>query len=616
MKARLLRGVAIGAVITGILATVVTPVASMALIATFLVTGLVNITQLPFPFPAAYCWWIYAWYYGLDPRFTTKLILTEGVPIMVLWIPIGINLYRRRPRRLTPARPGQEVTDPDRAPSRLHGDARWMTMDEAKELFPGPHPSWGGIPVGEAYRPDQDDNKRPFVEDDPATWGQGGKAPLLITPLTSGATSGIIIGGSGSYKTMAFSVPALATHRGSIVAMDPSQQVGRMVRAMREAMGHQVVLIDPTMPDSGSFNPLACIDLEHPLAPMHLSEFIDWCSGAKPETEEDKGGGNEKYFADQGRQLQACVLADMLWDTNLAPERKTLTEWRSRLITPEKEMPKLLMSIYANSKVAFAREIAGTLMAVHPRTFTGIYTRATGDTSFLSTPAYAKMLSGNSFDPRTLTGGKLTVIVQISDGDMQTTPAVGRIIIGCLARVMLRANGQTKTPVPFILDEMDNLKFMPILQVLRDQGRKSGVPLFPMWQSTGQIEKTWGRDGKRSWYASAAWRLYASVNDEETAREVSKRCGSYTVLARTEGVSTSRQNPFSGGSWSRGTNDNTTEQAHPLLSEYEVQTALRPDEAIIIPRGKPALRCGRPLYWRRPEMKALIERDVYRQAAE
>ena len=111
-------------------------------------------------------------------------------------------------------------------------------------------------------------------------------------------------------------------------------------------------------------------------------------------------------------------------------------------------------------------------------------------------------------------------------------------------------------------------------------------------------------------------RLYAAVNDEETAREVSKRCGTYTVLARTEGMTTSRQNPLSGGAWSRGTSDNTTEQCHPLLSEYEVQTALRPDEAIIIPRGRPALRCGRPLYWRRPEMKKLVERDVYRQAAE
>ena len=198
-----------------------------------------------------------------------------------------------------------------------------------------------------------------------------------------------------------------------------------------------------------------------------------------------------------------------------------------------------------------------------------------------------------------LTRGKLTVIVQISDSDMKATPAVGRVIIGSMARVMLRAQGNTVTPVPFILDEVDYLKFMPILEVLRDQGRKSGAPLFPMWQSTGQTEKTWGKDGKRSWYASAAWRLYAAVNDEETAREVSKRCGTYTVLARTEGMTTSRQNPLSGGAWSRGTNDNTTEQRHPLLSEYEVQTALRPDEAIIIPRGKPALRCGRPLYWRR-----------------
>jgi type IV secretion system protein VirD4 len=214
-----------------------------------------------------------------------------------------------------------------------------------------------------------------------------------------------------------------------------------------------------------------------------------------------------------------------------------------------------------------------------------------------------------------LTRGKLTVIVQISDGDMKATPAVGRIIVGSLGRVMLRAQGRTATPVPFILDEVDNLKFMPILEVLRDMGRKSGVALFPMWQSTGQVEKAWGNDGKRSWYASAAWRLYAMVNDEETAGEVSDRCGTYTVLNRTEGLSTSRQNPFSGGSFSRGVNDNTSEHPMPLISKYDVQTALRGDEAILIPRGKPALRCGRPMYWRRPEMADRIDRDPFRREA-
>ena len=180
---------------------------------------------------------------------------------------------------------------------------------------------------------------------------------------------------------------------------------------------------------------------------------------------------------------------------------------------------------------------------------------------------------------------------------------------------MLRAHGCTATPVPFILDEIDLLKHMPILAVLRDMGRKSRVALFPMWQSVGQIEETWGKSGKRSWYASAAWRLYAMLNDEETAAEVSRRCGTYTVLARSEGNSTNRPGGPAASFGTRRQNDNVSEQPRQLLSEYEAQTALRPDEAIVIVRGQPVLRCRRPLYWRRPEMAAVIAPDTYRAAA-
>ena len=186
-----------------------------------------------------------------------------------------------------------------------------------------------------------------------------------------------------------------------------------------------------------------------------------------------------------------------------------------------------------------------------------------------------------------------------------------------MRNINIPAQGRTVTPVPFILDEMNLLKTMPILAVLRDMGRESGVALFPMWQSIGQIEDTWGKGGKKSWYAAAAWRLYTAINDEDTAREVSKRCGTYTVLTRSEGVSSNRPGGPNVSFGTRGQNDNITEQSMQLLSEYDAQTALRPDEAIVIVRGQPALRCGRPLYWRRPEMaRVIVKPETYSVAAE
>ena len=51
-----------------------------------------------------------------------------------------------------------------------------------------------------------------------------------------------------------------------------------------------------------------------------------------------------------------------------------------------------------------------------------------------------------------------------------------------------------------------------------------------LWfQSTGQLEALYGREGKRSWYASAAYRVYAGIADEETAKEAAALFGGYTA---------------------------------------------------------------------------------------
>jgi type IV secretion system protein VirD4 len=70
-----------------------------------------------------------------------------------------------------------------RARSDTYGHADWLSIREARRLFPGPDPAYGGIVVGEAYRVDRDPAaRRPFDPADRRTWGQGGRAPLLIDP--------------------------------------------------------------------------------------------------------------------------------------------------------------------------------------------------------------------------------------------------------------------------------------------------------------------------------------------------------------------------------------------------------------------------------------------------
>ncbi len=115
-----------------------------------------------------------------------------------------------------------------RAASDNHGHADWASLEQARRRFPGPHPLYGGIVVGEAYRVDEDPVARaaPFDPDIRSTWGRGGTTPLLIDPCRTGPTHALIFAGSGAFKTTGIAVPTLLTWTGSCVVLDPSREVG------------------------------------------------------------------------------------------------------------------------------------------------------------------------------------------------------------------------------------------------------------------------------------------------------------------------------------------------------------------------------------------------------
>ena len=557
---------------------------------------------------------IAAFYYWRDYSGTPAVahwlpLCAAGAGFLVL-TPAWCALFWPAKPRLRAAKPGQAPDAPRRALSDIHGNADWMTIKDAMVLFPGPHPVYGGVVVGEAYRVDQD--KLANVRFDPAnrsTWGRGGTAPLLIDPCTTDATHGAVFAGSGGYKTTAITIPTLAFWTGSAVVLDPSCQVGPMTGFVRRNMGHKVVMVGPGL---DGFNVLDWINPRDPLAETHVRAVIEHVVG---ETRANEIGENA-MFKVRGRELLTCILADLLWNSEVPADQKTLREFRRRVRTPERKMRGLLADIHAGSESQLARDLAGSLMDVVQETFSGIYSNAVADTQWLSIKAYADMLSGDSFRTDELTQGGLSVFVQIPMDALRATPEVARVTVGALLSAVYRAEGRVRGRILFLLDEVNFLGKLKALEDARDAGRKYGITLVSMWQSLGQLAETWGKDAKTSWFNACSWRLFAVVDDEATANEVSRMAGRYTVLARTEGASRGTQSGLSRASRNRGTNEGLAEQSRELIRPDEVRTRMRADEAIIFRRGAPPLRCGRAIYFRRPEMLVRIAADRYREAAE
>ena len=598
--------------------------ASFTVLATlfFLVgTGLIGAFAHPF-----WQWWLYALWYSGNPVVRAWLEVS-GAPAAALPLVVAGSIWYRLRRvrgwtlRANPA-PARPVAPPIRGTTDNYGHARWALMPEAQALWPGPSPSpgsgsgtspgslsgagFGGVVVGEAYDPRQD--RGLFSPGNPRTWGEGGRAPLLVDPCVEGSTHSLIVAGSGSFKTTS-AVSTLLTWTGSVVVLDPAAELGPMLEAARRGMGHRVFILSPDHSAACGFNALDWIDTASPLAETDVRAVVEWICGASTAAAD----ATAEFFELRGKALITCLLAHLLWDPALPPPaRKTLRTLRAAVAAPESKLRDILDGIHQHSPSPMARDLAATLKELEDRTFSGIAATAAAGTDWLSTKAFADLVSGNSFKTLDVVNGQTDIFVCLPLKALQSTPAVARCIIGALLNAAYEANGAVNGRILFLLDEAFRLGRMDIIEIARDAGRKYGITLQLLYQSVGQIVEQWGEAGKRAWYESAAWRAYAAVKDPETARELSETIGNYGVLAWSEA-----QNSGTHGrqldvrSRSRGRNVTYSERIRPLIRPEEIMHDLREDAQIVIPkRGRPVL-CGRAIYFRRREFAGLASANRF-----
>jgi type IV secretion system protein VirD4 len=478
-----------------------------------------------------------------------------------------------------------------RARRATFGDADWLSMSAAGKLFPAD----GEIVVGERYRVDREIvHELPFDPNDPSTWGRGGKAPLLTYKQDFDSTHMLFFAGSGGYKTTSNVVPTALRYTGPLICLDPSTEVAPMVVEHRtRVLKREVMVLDPTNPVMG-FNVLDGIETsKHKeedivgVAHMLLSESVRFESSTG------------SYFQSQAHNLLTGLLAHVM----LSPEyagRRNLRSLRQIVSEPEPSVLAMLRDIQENSGSTFIRETLGVFTNMTEQTFSGVYSTASKDTQWLSLDSYAALVCGNAFKSSDIITGKKDVFLNIPASILRSYPGIGRVIIGALINAMIQADGAFKRRALFMLDEVDLLGYMRVLEEARDRGRKYGVSMMLMYQSVGQLERHFGRDGATSWIDGCAFASYAAIKALDTARNVSAQCGEMTVEVK----GSSRNIGWDTKNSASRKSENVNFQRRPLIMPHEITQSMRKDEQIIIVQGHSPIRCGRAIYFRRKDMNA------------
>lgn len=489
------------------------------------------------------------------------------------------------------ARMSTAVREPvKRARRGTFGDADWLPMPAAGRLFPPD----GEIVVGERYRVDKDNvHKLPFDPGDPATWGRGGKVPLLTFKQDFDSTHMLFFAGSGGYKTTSNVVPTALRYTGPLICLDPSAEVAPMVIEHRSrVLGRDVMVLDPTNPIMG-FDVLDGIETSRhkeediiAIAHMLLSE------SARLES------STASYFQNQAHNLLTGLLAHVMFSPEYAGQR-TLRSLRQIVSEPEPSVLARLRDIQEHSASAFIRETLGVFTNMTEQTFSGVYSTASKDTQWLSLDAYAALVCGNAFKANEIASGTKDVFLNLPASVLRSYPGIARVIVGSLINTMVQADGVFERRALFMLDEADLLGYMRLLEEARDRGRKYGITMMLMYQSVAQLERHFGKDGATSWIEGCAFASYAAIKALDTARHVSALCGEMTVevkgSSRSIGWATK-------GNTSRKS-ESVSFQRRPLIMPHEITQAMRKDEQIIIVQGHSPIRCGRAMYFRRKDMK-------------
>lgn len=477
----------------------------------------------------------------------------------------------------------------------LHGEADWMKLAEAEKLFSDK----GGIVVGERYRVDRDGVAAvSFRADNSETWGAGGKSPLLCFDGSFGSSHGIVFAGSGGFKTTSVTIPTALKWGGSLIVLDPSNEVAPMVSKHREAAGRRVRILDPRKSVTG-FNALDWVGQYGGTKEEDIASVASWIMS-------DSGrasGIRDDFFRASGLQLLTAIIADVCLSGHTPKEQQTLRQVRSNLSEPEPKLRQRLQNIYDNSESDFVKENVAAFVNMTPETFSGVYANAIKETHWLSYQNYAALVSGSTFRTEDIASGKTDVFINIDLKTLETHAGLARVVIGSFLNAIYNRDGAMEDRVLFLLDEVARLGYMRILETARDAGRKYGITLTMIYQSIGQLRETYGgRDASSKWFESASWISFAAINDPETADYISRRCGITTV--EIDQVSRSFQ--------SRGSSRTRSKQlaARPLIQPHEV-LRMRADEQIVFTAGNAPLRCGRAIWFRRNDMAARVEQGRF-----
>lgn len=320
------------------------------------------------------------------------------------------------------------------------------------------------------------------------------RSPALVDPILFGAEGHLItIASTGAGKGVGCIVPALLSHDGPMIVIDPKGENAAITRRYREeVLGQRVYVLDPlgiVTETSDCLNPLDAVD---PADPACVDEAA---AMAESLGQHIGSGGEQRYWNDRGVNLIAALILHAA--SSRDPKERTLAAVRANLghglgggehgAVPDAANP--LYQLLSTSPHPEARRAAASVRNLAEVTLGSIVSVAQSLVDFVRGQPVMRATSSSSFPLEDVTRGEpMTIYIVLPPHMLESHAPLLRLWLNALLKATMRRRHRVPRPTLLILDEAAQLGEFPPLRQAITLLRGYGLQTWSFWQDLSQLK--------------------------------------------------------------------------------------------------------------------------------
>ena len=408
----------------------------------------------------------------------------------------------------------------------------------------------------------------------------------------------LVVGGSGSGKSVSYSIPNAYQMLGSYVFTDPKGELYDKTAGYLKANGYDIKVLNLVNPEnSDGYNPL-----------MHIQSEIDVDVIANTiiKGQDSDGKGSDPFWDNNAEMLLKSLIYYLL--EKRPKEEINLTSCaemvRAAASSNGTNLLRELMSELPLSHPARTNFQSVEVVAGSEKTYSSILSTLQSKLGKFDSQEIANVTSTNTINFEDIANHKTAVYVISSD----THTAYNFLLTIFFAQMIQQLynyadlnGGRLKVPTYFILDEFANIGQIPDFDKKISTSRSRGISFSVILQNLDQLEAVYEKSYETI-MGNCDTHVFLGSNSFKTVEYFSKQLGETTIARDTK--STNRDKNFSKQGYS--TSDQIMGRA--LMTPDELRR-MDNDLCIIFEKGLKPIKANKYYYFTKPTMNRRLNQE-------